>query len=119
MQKLFLILALLLISSVSLADFSCPSDAKAICVDLDDKICPASAKCVSNDVVCFDKKACDSERGFMCASDHDEVLNVSKETAEQYNKLALVNVSLREARLAIKNCVLNASSLGDAKGCVR
>jgi hypothetical protein len=119
MQKLLCIFALTLISNGVFADFSCPHDTKAICLDNGDKVCPASAKCVSNDVVCFDKKACDSERGFMCASEHDDVLNDYEETAEQYNKLALENVNLRETRLAIKNCVLNASTLGEAKGCVR
>ena len=119
MQKLLFIFALSLISSGVLADFSCPHDTKAICLDSGDKVCPGSAKCVSNDVVCFDKNTCDSERGFMCASEYDDVLKDHKETAEQYNKLALENVSLRETRLAKKNCVLNASTLEDAKICVR
>ncbi len=119
MQKLLFIFALSLISSSVLADFSCPHDTKAICLDSGDKVCPASAKCVSNDVVCFDKKACDSERGFMCASELDGVLNDHKETAEKYNKLALENVNLRETRLAKKNCVLNASTLEEATTCVR
>jgi len=119
MQKLLCIFALTLISSGVLADFSCPNDTKPICLDKDDKVCPGTAKCVSNDVVCFDKKSCDAGRGFMCASELDDVLNDHRETAEQYNKLALENVNLRETRLAKKNCVLNASTLGEAKGCVR
>jgi hypothetical protein len=119
MQKLLCIFALTMISSMVFADFTCPHDTKAICMDSGDKVCPASAKCVSNDVVCFDKNACDSERGFMCASEFDGVLNDYKETAEQYNKLALENVNLRETRLAKKNCVLNTSTLEDAKTCVR
>ena len=119
MQKLLCIFALTLISSGVLADFSCPHDTKIICLDNGDKICPGTAKCVSNDVVCFDKKACDSERGFMCASEHDDVLNDYEETVGQYNKLALENENLREKRLAKKNCVLNASTLEGAKICVR
>jgi hypothetical protein len=119
MQKLILLFTLILISSGVFADFSCPQDTKAICLENGDNVCPGSAKCVSNDVVCFDKKACDSERGFMCASEHDDVLNDYEETVDQYNNLALENESLREKRLAKKNCVLNAPTLEKAKVCVR
>jgi hypothetical protein len=119
MQKLLCIFALTLISSGVLADFSCPNDTKPICLDTGDKVCPGTAKCVSNDVVCFDKKACDSERGFMCTSEYDDVLNDYEETVGQYNKLALENENLREKRLAKKNCVLNAPTLEEAKICVR
>jgi len=119
MQKLLFIFALTLISSVAWADFSCPNDTKAICMDKGDVICPETAKCVSNDVVCFDKNTCDSERGFMCASEHDDVLNDTKKMVGQYNELTLENVNLREKRLTKKNCVLNAPTLKKAKSCVR
>jgi len=37
-----------------------------------------------------------------------------KQAMRQYDELASENVALREMRLEIKNCVINASALKDA-----
>jgi hypothetical protein len=42
-----------------------------------------------------------------------------KKAVGQYDELVSENVSLREQRLARKNCVLNASSLEESQRCVR
>jgi len=119
MKKVILIVALALVSACAWGDFSCPDGTNAACLDGGDKVCPASTKCVDDDVVCFDKNTCESGSGLICESDYDEVLNDYKMTVEKHNKLASENVALREQRLEHKNCVINASSVEDAKRCVR
>lgn len=119
MNKVFLIVALALVSTSTWGEFSCPYGTDAACLDAGDTVCPASTKCVDDDVVCFAKHICNSGSGLICESVYDEVLNDYKMTVEKYNKLASVNVALREQRLKQKNCVINASNLEGAKRCVR
>ena len=119
MKKVTLIVALALVSIGALGEFSCPYGTNAACLDDGDKVCPGSTKCVDVDVVCFDKNTCDSGTSFVCESEYDEVLNDYKKTVKQHNQLASENVGLREQRLEQKNCVINASTLEDAKRCVR
>jgi hypothetical protein len=119
MNKLTLIFALALVSTGTRGDFSCPNGLNAACLDAGDTVCPASTKCVDDDLVCFDKHICDSGSGLICESEYDKVLNDYKVTVEKYNNLTSVNVALREQRLEQKNCVINATTLEGAKRCVR
>lgn len=119
MNKLTLIFTLALVSTSACSDFSCPNGSNAACLDDGDTVCPASTKCVDDDVVCFDKHSCDSGSGLICESEYDKILNDYKVTVEKHNNLASVNVALREQRLEHKNCVINASTLEEAKMCVR
>ncbi len=119
MQKLIFIFALAFFSTGTWGDFSCPDGTNAACLDSGDTVCPGSAKCVGDDVVCFDKHTCDPGIDFICESEYDEIMNKYKKTVSQYNQLASENVDLRERRLEQKNCVINASTLKDAIRCVR
>jgi len=119
MKRLALIAVLILISTGIWGDFSCPDGTKAVCMDNGDSICPGTAKCVSNDVVCFDKNTCASGDSFICDSSYDAVMNDYKEAVRQNDELAAENVSLRERRLERKNCVLNASTLEESQKCFR
>ena len=99
--------------------FSCPDETDAACLASGDKVCPGSAKCVDDHATCFDEYMCESGEGFVCASKFDDVLNELKKVVNLHDELALENVALRERRLEQKNCVLNSSTLNDAKRCVR
>lgn len=119
MQKLILIFVLTMISSGSRGDFSCPDGTNAACLDNGDQVCPGSAKCVSNDDVCFEKNTCPSGGGFICESEYDDILSDYRKAVSQHDELATENVNLREQRLEQKNCVINASTLENAQRCVR
>ena len=119
MKNLSLIIALTLVSMSASAEFSCPDGADLACLDKGDTVCPASAKCVDDEAVCFDKHPCSSGTGLICESEYDEVLNNYTKTVKQYDQLLVENVGLREQRLEWKNCVINASTLADAERCVR
>ncbi len=119
MQKLIFIFALAFFSTGAWGGFTCPDGANAACLDSGDTVCPGSAKCVGDDVVCFDKHTCDPGIDFICESEYDEIMNKYKKTVSQYNQLASENVDLRERRLEQKNCVINSSTLKDAIRCVR
>ena len=99
--------------------FSCPDGTGAACLDIGDKVCPGSAKCIDDHATCFDEYPCDLSEGFVCASEYDDILNRLKQVARQHDELALENVALRERRLEQRNCVINAATLNDAIKCVR
>lgn len=119
MKKLILIVELALISTAVWSDFSCPDGSNAACLDDGDKVCPSSTKCVDDGATCFDEYPCELSEGFVCETKYDNVLDDCKQAVSQHNELALENVGLRERRLEQKNCVLNASTLEEAKSCVR
>jgi hypothetical protein len=119
MQQLILTITLVLVSAGLRADFSCLDGTQPACLDHTDKVCPGSTKCVDENASCFDEYPCGSGGGFVCESKYDEMLNNSKETVDKYNKLASENEDLRIERLARKNCVANASTLAEARSCVR
>lgn len=108
-----------LLSNDEHGGFSCPDGTDAACLDIGDKVCPDSAKCVDDRATCFDQYPCDISEGFVCESQYDGILDDLKQAVSQHDELALENITLREKRLAQKNCVLNASTLGDARRCVR
>jgi hypothetical protein len=108
-----------LISHGKRGDFSCPTGTSAACLDIGDKVCPSSTKCVDEGATCFDDYPCDSSEGFVCESEYDGVMNGYKQAVSQHNALASENVTLREMGLEIKNCVINAPTLRDAIRCVR
>jgi hypothetical protein len=119
MKNISLIFALVLVSMMTRAEYSCSDGAELACLDKGDKVCPAHTKCVDEAAICFEKDACGSDANMICRSEYDAVLNNHQDTIEQYDLLAAQNVGLREQRLAQKNCVLNASKLLDAQKCVR
>jgi len=118
MNRLALIVLLILVSTGTWGDFSCPDGTSAVCMENGDSICPGTARCVSNDVVCLDKNSC-AGGNFICDTGYDELMRNYKKAVAQYDELVSENVSLREQRLARKNCVLNASSLEESQKCVR
>lgn len=118
MKTLLFLFALALVSTAAWGDFSCPNGTNEACLTDGDTVCPASAKCVDDDAVCLDKRSCDSPRGFICGSEYDDVLNDHKKVVSQYNQLLSENVDLREKRLQQNNCIMNASTLKDAKKCI-
>lgn len=119
MKKVSLIFALVLVSMITRAEYSCPDGAELVCLDNDDKVCPGNTQCVDEAAICFEKDACGSGANMICGSDYDAALINHQDTIDQYDSLIAQNVGLREQRLAQKNCVLNASKLVDAQKCVR
>jgi hypothetical protein len=99
--------------------FTCPTGTEAACLDTGDKVCPGSTKCIDEGATCFDAYPCDLSEEFVCASEYDGVMNGYKQAVKQHDELASENVTLREMKLEIKNCVINASALKDAIRCVR
>jgi len=119
MKTLLFSLVLLLLPTSTWGAFSCPDATRAACLEEGDTVCPVTAKCVADDVVCLDESSCDSERGFICGAEYDAVLNDYEKVVSQYNQLTSENVELRERRLNQKNCVINAQTLKEAISCVR
>jgi len=119
MKRIALIVLLTLVSTATWGDLSCPGGTSAVCMENGDSICPATAKCVSNDVICLDRNSCAAGGSFICDTSYDKLMGEYKEAARQYDELVSENVSLREQRLAQKNCVLNASILDEAQRCFR
>jgi len=111
--------AMTLMSPGAPGDYSCPEGSNMVCVDAADTVCPASARCVSNEAICLDEKACNSARGYICGSDYDDVLLEHEQIVHKYNQLTSENVELRDERLERRNCVINAATLKEAIGCVR
>ncbi len=108
-----------LISHGKRGDFSCPTGTEPACLDTGDKVCPGSTMCIDEGATCFDEYPCDLSEGFVCDSEYDGVMNGYKQAVRQNDELASENVELREKRLEIKNCVINAAALKDAIRCVR
>ena len=119
MLKPILIVALAAVSTAAWGDFSCPNGTEPACLDNGDKVCPDSSRCVDEHATCFDDYPCDLSGGFVCESEYDDLMKDHKQVVRQHDELASENVALREKRLAQKNCVLNASTLDDARKCVR
>ncbi|MGA9575729.1 MAG: hypothetical protein WBS20_17445 [Lysobacterales bacterium] len=119
MKRIFITVALVLLSSLAWSDTSCPDGASPVCLDDGDKVCPASGRCVDSSATCFDVFPCDAGEGFVCESRYDAMMNDYQEAALEHDALAAQNVDLREQRLQQKNCVLNAATLADAQTCVR
>jgi len=99
--------------------FTCPDGTELSCLGSGDKVCPGSTKCVAEKAICFDSYPCSPNDGFVCESKYDELANDYRNTVRKYNELSSENVNLRERRLEQKNCVANASTLKQAKKCVR
>jgi len=118
MKRLICCVALALVWTGAQCDFTCPEGSKISCLDAGDTVCPASARCVDTNALCFDQFPCDAREGFVCESKYDAIMKDCKATAEEHNALAKQSVALREQRLAQKNCVLNAATLAEARKCV-
>lgn len=99
--------------------FTCPDGTELSCLGSGDNVCPGSTKCVAEKATCFDSYPCNPNDGFVCDSKYDELANDYRNTVRKYNDLSSENVNLRERRLEQKNCVANASTLKQAKKCVR
>jgi hypothetical protein len=118
-KSLTLIAALIMVSSGSWSEFSCPPGSELACLNVGDTVCPLSAKCVDDGATCFDEYPCESGEKFVCESQYDKTLEDCKMAVEQHTQLASENTELRVKRLEQKNCVLNASTLEVAQACVR
>jgi hypothetical protein len=119
MKRLVLFAVLALTSIGAWGISSCPDGTEPACLGIGDKVCPSSTKCVDHDAICFDEYPCEISGGIVCESEYDDVLNNYEKVVRQYNELISENVELRARRLEQKNCVLNASTMEDAKKCVR
>lgn len=119
MKPLALIAALIMVSSGSWSDFSCPTGSKLACLNVGDTVCPVSAKCVDDAATCFEEFPCDRGEEFVCGSQYDKASEDCRIAVEQHGQLASENTELRVKRLEQKNCVLNASTMEVAKACVR
>ena len=108
-----------IMSKGNTGDFTCPTGTEAACLDTSDKVCPGSTQCIDEGATCFDEYPCSLSEGIVCASEYDGVMNGYKQAVKQHDELASENVTLREMRLEIRNCVINASALKDAISCVR
>ncbi len=107
------------IGNGKLGGFICPEGFEPACLNAGDKVCPGTTKCVDDGATCLDDFPCDPGGGFVCGSQYDDMMNGYKKALSQNDELASNNVALREKRLEIKNCVLNASTLIRARSCVR
>jgi len=119
MKRCIFLVVLTLVWASAWCDFTCPDGVKPVCLDSGDKVCPASARCVDNNAVCFDQFPCDANEGFVCESRYDAMMTDYKDAVKEHDALATQNVELREQRLEQKNCVLNAETLAAARQCVR
>lgn len=119
MKSLVILFVLVLASGVARGEFTCLDGTSPACLDDGDTVCPASAKCVAGASICFDEHSCDSESGYICGSEYDEMLSSYKAVVSQYNQLTAENVDLREKQLNQRNCVINAQTLKEAIKCVR
>jgi len=119
MKTIMFLLAFSLVPATTWGDFSCPDATRATCLEVGDTVCPVSANCVADDAVCLDRQGCDSDRGYICGSQYDAVMNDYEKAVSQYNQLTSENVELRSQKLEQKNCVINAATLEDAIECVR
>jgi len=103
--------------------FSCSFGKQGACLDYGDKICSSSAKCVSDDAICFDSYTCDY-KGFVCKSKFEDLFDKCKNIAEEHDDLAdEYNDLVRKYRNAVseyedfQSCVSYASTLEEAKNC--
>ena len=86
--------------AVAQQSFSCPYGTNASCLDYGDKVCSSSAKCISQDSVCFDSYTCNYQ-GFICKSkyddvvdEHDDLLRKNRSLVSDYNELLRRNKTL-------------------------
>jgi hypothetical protein len=119
MKSLAVFVALIMVSSGSWSEFSCPTGSDLACLNVDDTVCPLSAKCVDDGATCFDEYPCEPGESFVCESQYDKAMVECNMAVKQHAQLASENTELRVKRLEQKNCVLNASTLEVAKACVR
>lgn len=110
--------------------FSCSWGKNAACLDYGDVVCRSSAKCVSQDAVCFDSFTCDY-KGFACKSKLDEIVDEVDDKVRRYNELADqfngLNSSFDSLKVeydsatsrgaGLARCVDRATSLDEAKSC--
>ena len=128
-QILFLVITLCLVMSqpnflFAYEDsFSCPYGKRAACLDSNDKVCSYSAKCVSNDSICFDSYTCDYN-GFTCKSNLDSLASEYDTLVNNYNNLRNEYESLQGEFEdsqgdydELESCGSYASSLYEAKSC--
>ena len=73
-------------------------------------MCSSSAKCVSDDAICFDSYTCDYS-GFICKSKFDELAN-------EYDELTTRCKDIAREYDELVSCLSYASSLEDAQNCL-
>lgn len=88
-----------------------------------DKVCSSTAKCVSDDAVCFDSYTC-GYQGFICKSkfddlaiEHDDLLRKCRNIASEHDDLVDKYNGLLRKYKELENCVSYASSLEEAQAC--
>lgn len=119
MKKFILALLTVMASAVAAAEFTCPVETSAACLDPGDTVCPRTSRCVDSRATCFEDYPCEPGEGLVCATSYDALLEEAQATGMRHDELAAENVALREERLQRKNCVINAQSLKAAIACVR
>lgn len=104
-------------------NFSCRIGTSAACLDYGDTICSSNGMCVGKDAACFDSYQCNYE-GFTCKSNvtksvqaNDKLLGEYNELVEKYNKLSRASKAMDIALEDVKNCLIIAANLDDARLC--
>lgn len=98
------------IPSATAQSFSCTFGEPA-CLDYGAIVCKRSAKCVSDDAVCFDSYTCDY-KGFACKSDYDKAVDEIDEKVRKYNTLV---DGINSATI----CIKGGETADDALDCMR
>lgn len=111
-------------------NFSCPFGKQGACLEFGAKVCSSTAKCVSNDAVCFDSYTC-GYQGFICKSKFDDLAteyddlrrkcrNIASEhddLVSDYNELLGRYQEIASDHDDLVSCVTYASSLEEARAC--
>ena len=133
MKRLAVFAMLMCIAQPSFAeDFSCRGGTKAACLDYGDTVCSSAGMCVNSNAACFDKYQCDYD-GFTCKSnvtaceaDYEKLRKAGKELSAQYDTLAADFTKLRDASKDLSDayddaqrCLNYATTLEEAKACIR
>lgn len=127
-------------------DFSCPYGQQGACLDYGDTVCSSYAMCVDRNATCFDAYTCGFGGGFVCKSDYDdlsaqfdELLRSAQRLRSQLTQVAsdyeylqtqasiLVTEyedlqsefdDLESRHDDVRNCVLSAATMSEARNCI-
>ncbi|GHC36572.1 hypothetical protein GCM10007291_42530 [Gemmobacter nanjingensis] len=125
MRVLLSLLALAAASPVLGQSFSCRIGTQPACLDYGDKVCSSSGMCVDRNAACFDQYQCNYE-GFTCKSNvtecveaHDSLLRKHNELVDDFNENLEIAKRMAARLDDIESCLINASTLDEAKRCAQ
>lgn len=104
-------------------NFSCPFGRQGACLEYGAKVCSSTAKCVSDDAVCFDSYTC-GYQGFICKSkfddlvtEYDDLRRKCRNIASEHDDLVVKYNELLGRYQELESCISYASSLEDVQAC--